>query len=43
MAFLSGKPKDMDKKQRIEQPKIPNQRGHALTEETEGFKDLYWS
>lgn len=41
MAFLSRKSQDRDQKKRAEQPKI--NRGHALTEDPEGFKDLYWS
>lgn len=41
MAFLSRKSQVRDQKKRAEQPKI--NRGHALTEDPEGFKDLYWS
>lgn len=42
MAFLSRKPKEIGEKQHSEQPKAPNHRGHALTEDMEGFKDLFW-
>ncbi len=43
MAFpFSGK-KNIDKKKRSEPAKKRNHRGDALTEDMEGFKDLYWS
>lgn len=42
MAFRFGK-KDIDMKKRSEPAKQQNNRGQALTEDMEGFKDLYWS
>lgn len=44
MAFRFGKKdKDIDKKKRSEPVKPQSHRGDALTEDMEGFKDLYWS
>jgi hypothetical protein len=42
MAFRFGK-KDIEKKSRVDQVKPRTSRGHALTEDTEGFQDLTWS
>lgn len=43
MAFGLKNQKKLDKKQRTEQAQPYNKRGHALTEDLDGFQDLFWS
>jgi len=43
MAFPFWGKKDIDKKKKSEPAKQRNNRGDSLTEDMEGFKDLYWS
>jgi len=42
MAFGFGKKKNPEVKSNSDVPRKRNWRGDALTENTEGFRDLYW-
>ena len=43
MAFRLKNQKDIDKKKRTDQTESRNKRANALTEDSDGFQDLFWS